>query len=62
MGQGLGWAGMGREHRWLTPALGIQYILTKGGGGGGEAAVRGWGSAHAERERLVGVGEKVVTK
>ena len=43
-------------------ALGIQYILTKGGGGGGEAAVRGWGSAHVAQERLVDVDEKMVTQ
>ena len=47
---------------WLTPALGIQYILTKGGGGGGEAAVRGWGSAHVARVRLMDVDEKMVTQ
>ena len=62
VGQGLGWVGMGWGHRWLTPALGIQYILTKGGGGGGEAAVRGWGSAHVAQERLVDVDEKMVTQ
>ena len=54
--------GMGRGHRRLTPALGIQYILPKGGCGGGEAAVRGWGSAHVAQERLVDVDEKMVTQ
>ena len=42
----------------MPPALVVEYVLTKGGGGGSEAAVRGWGSAHAARERLVGVGRK----
>ena len=36
--------------------------MTKGGCGGGEAAVRGWGSAHVAQERLVDVDEKMVTQ
>ena len=47
----------GCRRRWV-----IKYILTKGGGGGGEAAIRGWGSAHVARERLVDVDERVVTQ
>ena len=62
VGQGLGWMGMGRGHRRLTPALGIQYILPKGGCGGGEAAVCGWGSTHVAQERLADADEKMVTQ
>ena len=61
MGPGLDWMGMGQRYRRLASALGIQYILAEGGCGGGEAAVRGRGSAHVAQERLVDVGEKLVT-
>ena len=57
VGQRLGRAGREGGHWWLPTALVVNYILTKSGGGGSEAAVRGWGSAHAERERLTGVSE-----
>ena len=62
VGQELGWMGMGWGHRWLTSTWVIQYVLAEGGGGGGEAAVRGWGSAHVAQERLVDADEKMVTQ
>ena len=62
MGPGLAWMGMGWRYRWLASALGIQYVLAKGGCSDGEAAVRGRGSAHVALERLVDVDGKLVTQ